>query len=90
MSDKVQKALRNLKVGGIYTPIIFGIIFICMEPWYNFLDPSGELSKKSNFFFSNHPSSVTGWMLVFWGINSLLYYRRYINALELDKKVTEE
>jgi hypothetical protein len=31
MSDKTKKALRNLKVGGIYTPIVFGLIFICIK-----------------------------------------------------------
>ncbi len=87
MSDKTQKALRNLKVGGIYTPIIFGIMFICMMPLNNFVDPSGELGKKCNSFFSNYNTSIAiGGMLIFWGINSLLYYRKYIKALEFDKK----
>lgn len=87
MSDKVQKALRNLKVGGIYTTIIFGIMFICMEPYNNFVDPSGELNKKCNRLFSNYNTSTAiGGMLIFLGINSLLYYRKYIKALELDKK----
>jgi ABC-type glucose/galactose transport system permease subunit len=89
MSDKTKKALRNLKVGGIYTPIVFGFIFICMTPYFNFIDPSGEIIKKQKEFDSLVPySTAIGGMLIFFGINSLLYFWKYVKALEHDKKDT--
>jgi hypothetical protein len=83
MNDKTEKALRNLKVGGIYTPIIFGIIFISMNFMLNSFDPSGDLAQKfSNLPFYHPPSTAIGGMLIFWGINTLIYFNQYVKEVK--------
>jgi len=83
MNKKSKKALRNLKVGGIYTPIVFGIIFLMMNPWLNFIDPSGDLSAKLNGLpFYSPPTMAIGGALLFWGINSYIYFMRYMASLD--------
>jgi hypothetical protein len=80
--SETSKALRNLKVGGIYTPLAFGIMFILMIPVSNFVDPSGALSEKLNSMpFWTSPSGAIGGALIFWGINTYIYFNRYTKTL---------
>ena len=50
MNTETHKALRNLKVGGVYTTMIFGIIFLSIPAIMDSMDSSGELNKKFNDF----------------------------------------
>lgn len=87
MNKNTEKALRNLKMGGIYTPIIFGIIFISLVPICNLVDTSGGLVRRLNSLpFYNPPTFAIGGILIFLGINSLIYFGKYVKALEQDKK----
>ena len=66
MENKNQKDLRDLKIGGIYTTIAFGIIFVAATPLLNLLDPSGNLSLKMNSLsFYNPPTKAIGLALIF-------------------------
>ncbi|CAA6696593.1 Unannotated [Lentimonas sp. CC19] len=81
--NETSKALRNLKTGGIYSPIAFGITFILMIPISDFVDPSGALSEKLNGMpFWDSPSTAIGGALVFWGINTYIYFNRYTKTLK--------
>jgi hypothetical protein len=83
MIDKKSKALRNLKVGGIYTPIIFGVIFVSMNSMLKSFDPSGDLAQKfSNLPFYSPPSTAIGGMLIFFGVNTLIYFYQYLREIE--------
>lgn len=84
MSSKTQKALRNLKMG-IYTPILFGLLFILSNPVLNFVDQSGDLAVRYDEFFSiGSTSRVVGGMLLFWGLNTLVYFSKYTKSLRIE------
>lgn len=80
MNGETNKALRNLRVGGVYTPIVFGIIFLVIPLLLSKLDPSGELSGKYHYFFGS--IKTAGGMLLFFGINTYIYFQRYLKSLK--------
>jgi hypothetical protein len=81
MNSKEEKALRKLRAGGIYTPIFFGLLFIGLAPLMNVIDPSGGLAQKLNSLpFYSPPTTAIGGMLLFWGVNTLIYFKKYLKA----------
>ena len=80
MKNETDVALRNLRVGGIYTPIVFGILFLGISPFFNMLDASGELNSKYNDSFGT--TQTTGGVLLFLGVNTYIYFKRYTKALK--------
>ena len=87
MKQESQKALKNLKIGGIYTPIIFGILFLLSQPLFLSLDPNGGLVNKFNDWGINTTEAV-GAALLFWGINSYVYFNKYVKTLKRETEQT--
>ena len=86
MSDKAKRALRNLKIGGIYTPILFGVLFVSMTALLRFVDPSGQLSQKfNNLPFYNPPCFAIGGFLIFFGLNTLIYFQRFLKIINSEQ-----
>jgi hypothetical protein len=83
MNTETKKALRDLRVGGIYTPICFGISFFGMDQALKSIDSSGDLANKFNSLsFYNPPTVAIGSVLLFFGINTYIYFQRYLKELK--------
>jgi hypothetical protein len=83
MNTDTKKALRNLKVGGIYTPICFGILLLGIDQALKLIDSSGSLANEFNSLsFYNPPTVAIGGVLLFFSINTYIYFQRYLNELK--------